>query len=254
VFWGRITPKSSSAKDADELGRNLSVVELPGSWMFLASVLKILAEDLGFTRSAETGTAVLGDGEPIPMLSYGAVEYLMGLDFSDRHVCEFGGGNSTRFWSRRAASVTTLDNDRDWYRALEQDALANVAVHFTEAGGMPDLFRRLGRGFDVIVIDCRDNRYDCCTAARAALNEGGLIILDNSEWYGNCAAYLRDSGLIQVDFHDFRACHHHRTTTSLFLDRAFACQPREAVQPAVPIGGKAASGGNWDRPSRPAKA
>jgi len=250
VFWGRVAPKSSSAGDAEELRRNLSVIELSGAWMFLASALKILSEDLGFARSVESGKAELGDGTPIPMLAYGAVEYLMGLDVSACDVCEFGGGNSTRFWSRRAASVTMLDNDRDWCRALERDALANVTVHHAEPGGLPDLFRGLARQFDIIVIDCRENRYECCRVARPALKNGGLMILDNSEWYPQSAAYLRGSGLIQVDFHDFRACHHHRTTTSLFFDRAFALKPEGPVQPKVPIGGKAVQGGNWDRPAQ----
>ena len=48
---------------------------------------------------------MLGDGRVIPMMSYGLIEYLMGLDLSSFEVLELGGGHSTEFWAQRVRSV-----------------------------------------------------------------------------------------------------------------------------------------------------
>ena len=249
MFWGHVAPKDSSAGAAQELRSNLSIVELPQEVVFGASVLNILEQDLGFLKSIETGEPALGGGDAIPMISYALVEYLMGLDLSRMEVFEFGGGGSTVFWSRRAKSVTTVENSPDWGERIKRLAIGATEVHVVAEGGMPAFFDDLDRSFDIIVIDCRENRFDCAGVARPRLRKGGMIILDNSEWYPNTSKYLRDSDLIEVDFHDFRPCHHHRCTASLYLDREFSPAARGRQLPAIPIGGKAITSGDWDRAS-----
>jgi len=108
----------------------------------------------------------------------------------------------------------------------------------------------VNRTFDIVVIDAAANRYQLAKNALKVLRAGGFVILDNSDWFPNAARVLRESDLIQVDFHDFRPLHHYRCTTSLFLHREFRPKPQSTRLPLPPIGGKDVAATNgWDSPA-----
>jgi hypothetical protein len=230
---------------------NPAVFRMPTAVMMLASVVNVVGNDWGFLKSTETGHAVDSNGRPLPMYSYSAIEYLCGLDFSSKSVFEFGAGYSTLFWSARAKFVRAVEFDRSWMTKLA--APDNCRVDIVRQGGMALHFRHLAESFDIIVVDCGENRYDCCVAAREKLASGGFIILDNSDWYPNSSKFLRDSGLIEVDFFGLRPCHHYAGATSLYLDPAFRPEPAGGRLPLASVGGKDIKSRDWDRPSVPVK-
>src|SRR5205085_491303 len=88
-------------------------------------------------------------------------------------------------------------------------------------------------------------RLKCARRALAKLREGGLIVLDNSDWLPESARVLRQAGLIQVDMSGFAPISGHPQTTSLFFHRAFAFAPRGPRQPLPPPGGVPRV---WERP------
>jgi len=92
-----------------------------------------------------------------------------------------------------------------------------------------------GQGYDVIVIDgiCR---YDCARVAVGRVREGGLVVLDNSDWYPNTAKLLREAGLIQVDFSGLGPINYYSWTTSLFLTREVSLRAKSEIQPQPSIG------------------
>lgn len=209
-----------------------------------APLLAILDDVLGFSRSAWTHASALGDGQPIPMLSYGLIEYLMGLDMRGWDVLEVGGGQSTRFWLSRAQSVRTLEHDAAW--------LPQPHARFTPVPVAPDGYAQAIAAqpgpFDLIVLDCAANRYECAEPCANQLRPGGAIILDNSDWHPNTAALLRGRDLIQIDFPDFRPQHATRAVASLFLHRDFRPVPLGARQPLPALGGlDHASVNAWDQ-------
>ena len=104
MFWTKAIP--SERMNAEQIKRRFEVVEAPDSAIFLASAMNILATALGYKISADQNTSVLGDGRPIPMMSYGVVEYLLGLDLRDLELLELGGGGSRR--SSRALPGATV--------------------------------------------------------------------------------------------------------------------------------------------------
>lgn len=216
--------------------------------MALSCAISILVRDLGFARSAELGQPVDRDGNPVPMYSYSLIEYLAGLDLSSKSVFEFGAGNSTLFWAERAKQVRAAESDAEWVQKLNAAKARHCSVDLVERGAMPGHFRGLETRFDIIVVDCAENRFECCRLAREHLNPGGFIILDNSDWYPNSAKLLRASDLIQIDFHGLRPCHHYACTTSMFIDRAFTPSPRRGRLPLSPLGGKKIVSSNWDCP------
>ncbi|MEQ8661038.1 MAG: SAM-dependent methyltransferase, partial [Gammaproteobacteria bacterium] len=79
-------------------------------------------------------------------------------------------------------------------------------------------------------------RLDCARACVDRLKPGGLIILDNSDWFVATARYLREQGFLQVDMHGFGPINNYTWCTSLFFSRDFAWTPRHPQQPAHGIG------------------
>ena len=77
------------------LNNDPNIIKTPISSVFLASVLTLLSEDLGLRRSSDTNESKLGDGTPVPMMSFALIEYLNGLDLKGFDVLEIGGGLST---------------------------------------------------------------------------------------------------------------------------------------------------------------
>jgi predicted O-methyltransferase YrrM len=250
LLW---TPVSAQGPRADEAAvrRDFGVVELSREAAFIASATEILRREFGYTLSLSRNESVLGDGRPAPMMSYGLVEYLMSLDLSGQSVLEIGGGQSTLFWAARVQSVVTLEHDREWAARISGDRPANIRIVEVAPDGYVGALAALDETFDMIVIDCAANRFEAARAAAPKLRAGGMIVLDNSDWHPNTAALLRGLDLIQVDYPDFRALHHFRCTTSLFLHRDFRPVPNGQRLPPVPLGGKDIAPVNqWDQPPK----
>lgn len=236
MFWGWLKPKSQSAAEVARLQNDPNIVSAPLGAVFLTSAMNILGEGLGFRASAESNEGLLGT-KPAPIFSYGLIEYLDGLDLSAFDVLEIGGGGSTAFWVERAASVTTLETDAAWAETTKaRNPTATVEV--AAAAELPNRIAAQTRSFGLIVIDPKANRLACARAALLKLAPGGFAILDNSDWYPNASRALREAGLIEVDFHDFRPAHHFRATTSIYLHPEFRPTPKKERLPLTPIGGK----------------
>jgi len=164
------------------------------------------AQRLGFMRSAFAGRAMDRNGAPLPWYTYSSIAFLDQMDFSDRSVLEFGGGQSTLWWAARAASVTTIESDPEWFAMLRDIVPGNVTLCNAKADTTDAylaIVRRLfeewgGRHFDIIAIDGRARRA-LVPLALAALGEGGAVLYDNSEQRGAWAS-LKDSGLQRTDF------------------------------------------------------
>ncbi len=250
MFWTKAIP--TAQMNVEQVRRNFEVIEAPDSAIFLASAMNILADGLGYKASLEQRACVLGDGRPIPMMSYSLVEYLLGLDLAAFDLLELGGGSSTQFWAGRTQSVVTLETNPEWMKLLQAHPLPNLEARLSTPDAMANDMAALARSFDAVVIDAAANRFQLAKGAIAILRPGGFVILDNSDWYPNAARLLREADLIQIDFHDFRPAHHYRCTTSLFLHREFRPKPSSARLPQAPIGGKDVAATNqWDLPARP---
>jgi SAM-dependent methyltransferase len=248
MFWTHLIPGTRRGEDAEGLRNHPNVHELPRGLMFMASALNILGRDLGFLQSAEQDVAAWGDGEAIPLMSYSFIEYVSGLALQSFDCLELGGGRSTQFWTKRMRKVVTLETDAALVKRLAEGKPANLQLAHIEAAEFAEAVGRFGP-FDAVIIDASANRVACARSAVRILKPGGLIVLDNSDWYPNAARVLREADLIQVDFHDFRPCHHYRCTTSMFLHREFRPQPKGERLPLQPLGGKTPTEPNgWDVP------
>jgi len=228
----------------------IGFLDLPDSWVYMLSCMKILAEDYGFITSKEEDVPCDSSGEAIPLYSYPMIEYLCQLDYKDKSIFEYGAGQSSIFWRKRARSVVSVENNAEWYEKVKTDAVDNQQIILREQQkSFIDSIFEYEHGFDVIIVDGAENRYECAVNAVKKLNSGGFIILDNSDWHFQAAEFLRGNDLIQIDMSGFKPTNHHTSTTSLFMHREFDFKPAGSRQPLKPVGGMEIHSG-WDDPIR----
>lgn len=245
MFWGSFS--AAQASD-DRLLRHPEAIEMPRAEMFLASCSNILRNVYGYATAVEKGYATDVKGNPLPLFTYPAIEYLQQLDLKDKIIFEYGAGGSTLFWQQRAKAVISVENNPDWYKHLKPQLGENVQLFLVEGDDFPWSIERQPMQLDVIVIDSAGYRYDCGSAAINKLNRGGLIILDNADWHPNTAALLRQHGLLQVDMTGFKPGECHTSTTSLFFHREFSFNATAGRQPHYGMGAKLIHSADWDKP------
>jgi hypothetical protein len=188
----------------------------------------------GRYRTAATGRCVDRDGNPIPWITYPAIEYLSQLDFRQQLIFEFGSGYSTLYWARRARRVVAVEHDSSWIGKLGPLPPNAECLLQPDPAAYPDTLLSLDEPADVIVIDGIE-RQRCAERAMSRLNKGGLVILDNADWHLDTARYLREQGLIEVDMHGFVPINGNTSTTALFFARDFDRQPLDGHQPKPSI-------------------
>ncbi len=217
----RNTIAAQSAKDKP----SAPVAEPP------SGAARVLAEDFGHTRTAAEWLCVDQAGDPVPWYTYPAIEYLRGLDFSEKDVFEYGSGYSTLFWSRHAREIVAVEHDSEWHARMSPMIPQNVSYRLLpEKEAYLEAIDECPRLFDVVIID-GEHREECVSFALAKLKEDGLIILDNSDWFVGVASLLRAADLIQVDMQGFGPINPYTWTTSLFFRRGTALRPSHARQP-----------------------
>lgn len=159
-------------------------------------------------------------GEATPWFSYPCLHMLPRVMGKDSRVMEYGGGQSTIWWSKRVAEVVSVDHDREWHariagqldtplllreagHALEPELEARLAPFYEleladhTTGDLEQDMRsgaetrpfhayaaemmRHPRGyFDIAVVDGAA-RVLCAWVAAQCLGENGIVILDNSD-------------------------------------------------------------------------
>jgi hypothetical protein len=189
----------------------------------------------GLYRAMVTDGPVEIDGQPTPWFTLPAVSYIRSMDLSSHRVFEWGSGLSTVFWAARAASVTSVEDNEDWFLRMKPK-LESGNVDYRLVMEEAAYVSAVGEDFyDLIVID-GSHRERCAETAASRLSPHGLIILDNSEWHPLAAETLRGAGLIEVDFAGLSAANSYTSVTSLFVRPTF--RPTFATDhPPVPIGG-----------------
>jgi predicted O-methyltransferase YrrM len=152
--------------------------------------------------------------------------------FDDKNVLEFGGGQSTIWWSRHARSVLTIEADKHWLELLQPRLSANVVIHHVPVDQatrttqpIKELIDRNSiRKFDVIIIDGH-LRKELTTLAFNYLAPNGAIILDNSEGFGFYDE-TRDRNCRRIDFFGFTPSVSLRHCTSIvFVGDCFLLRP-----------------------------
>lgn len=217
---------------ATEVEPVVKTVEVPVS----DPKLDILNNGWGHELSWRNRRAMDRDGEPLPWFTYPAIEYFSQLDFSRARIFEWGAGSSSLWWSRHAREVISVERNPEWHEFVKGQLRENMTLHLASDDPAYEEVVLGYEDLDVIVID-GEMRRECAVRAAGRLAQGGLIILDNSDWYTKAAAELRAQGFAQVDFNGFGPVNNYTWTTSLFMRAEFKFSPLHERLPMHAIGG-----------------
>lgn len=203
----------------------------------IISILKILFFDYGLLRSVIRESAVDFNGTPLPWYTYPTIEYLKSFDLSDKIVFEWGCGNSSHFWATRCKEVFSCESDERWYdRVVVRKAKNQEIFLCKDEGSYVKQIEKLDSRFDIVVIDGKF-RKSCAEKAIDYLNDGGIIILDNSDWYPETSGFLRSKCFFQIDFTGFGPINGYTWTTAFFIKFDLAMDRLPSYLFHHPIGG-----------------
>lgn len=210
---------------------------LPNGIRTALRCLKLLELDYGHIFTSRKCASIDKNGAPIPWYTYPAIEFLVQLDFTNNTVFEYGSGYSTLFWGGRSKKVISIEDNEEWYNKISENKSENINVELIlDKDSYIKAIRNYDEKFSIIVID-GSYRYECAKEAVGKLEPGGMIILDNSDWFVRTAGLVRQANLIQIDMSGFGPINAYTWTTSFFLDREFAFKPIRGYQPLCSIGG-----------------
>jgi predicted O-methyltransferase YrrM len=128
-----------------------------------------------------------------PWLTPAAVRFLETRLKPADLVFEWGAGRSTLWTARRVKRVISVEHDPAWFRRIRSRAtrrgLGNLEIKLVEDAQRPDCAIRYVEAiyefeekFDVISVDGL-HRERCALAALEKIKPGGMVLLDNANWY-----------------------------------------------------------------------
>lgn len=192
----------------------------------------ILAREYGQFKTIRRWECVDSANAKIPWYTYPAIEYLDNIDFSDKIVFEYGSGDSSAYWARKAKLVRSAEHNKEWYEKIKNEIAENQIIELCEnEKDYLDAINKIPGQIDVIIID-GVYREKCARLVQDHLSDGGIVILDNADWYKETSKYLREKlDLLEVDFHGFGPINSYTWTTSIFFTRSARFQPVNNSQP-----------------------
>jgi hypothetical protein len=195
-----------------------------------------LSDKYAHLKSARLQSCVDKRDRPLPWYTYPAIDFIAQLDWRNKDVFEYGSGNSTLFWSQLARRVVSVESDPAWYSKIQSQLSSTSTILLKpEEDAYCRSIEDVGADFDVIVVDGLW-RFKCARVSRRFLRPGGLVILDNSDWYPKTSEFLRNSGLLEVDMTGFGPINAYTWTTSLYFSRDFVGEPLHGRQPTPGVG------------------
>jgi hypothetical protein len=184
------------------------LVELAGDYLQLN----------GWFTSLRLGRSVDADGNPVPWITYPAIEMLKRMDTRDARVFEYGTGNSSLWWAARAREVVSVEYDPNWQRFLSHPLTDRNRVRVIEKGAelSPEIAQWLEREFFDKNLDpepaykygpspsvaCRPFMAYAASLLQYPIGYFDVIVIDGAarvlcSWLSTSA--LADDGLIVFD-------------------------------------------------------
>ena len=121
-----------------------------------------------------------------PYYTQPSLEIIEYFDFSDKRILELGMGASTIWWSKKAESVVSVDDNEFWYNiileGLAEKNCKNVQTIFADSFDSYTMPLREMGCFDVIVVDGSFRKECLELISKQNLVEGGMVIFDNFEF------------------------------------------------------------------------
>ncbi len=177
-------------------------------------------KEIGWINSFKHQMPIAQNDNPLPWVTYGFMDFISGRLNNTMDIFEFGPGNSTMWYAAKVNTVTSIEHDNHWFEKIKGDMPDNANINYKKLiydGEYSKFPNTLGRQFDVVIVDGRD-RVNCMKNALNAINETGVIILDDSEreYYKDGIEFLRVQEFKQIDFWGISPGLFYKKCTSIF--------------------------------------
>lgn len=173
----------------------------------------------GWEASATTYASIDKDFNPIPWITYPAIDFLSRRITRDLKVFEYGSGNSTLWWAKHTSTVSSVEHDLNWYNKVKSEIPNNASIRHVELSYDGEYCRALqcGQDWNVIVVDGRD-RVNCLKQSINNISDNGIIVLDNSdrEEYQEGIDFLIGHGYRKIEFRGLAPIVTYISETSIF--------------------------------------
>lgn len=182
--------------------------------------IKGYLSEIGWFKSFDSKSPVDAYSEPIPWVTYSFIDFIAERIRKEHVIFEFGSGNSTFYYAKRALKVVSVEHDKSWFDKISAAKPTNSDMIYCElkpAGDYCKMPVSMGQKFDIIIVDGRD-RVNCCYQSLAALSESGVLVLDDSERekYSEAIVFLKNEGFKELSFSGISPGLFYRKSTSVF--------------------------------------
>jgi hypothetical protein len=176
--------------------------------------------EIGWFRAFNSRSPLGADGEPIPWVTYSFIDFIADRIQKEHKIFEFGSGNSTLYYAKRAGTVVSVEHDKEWFDKITTGKPSNSEMVFCELesnGAYSKMPTSRDQKFDIIIVDGRD-RVNCCYHSLSALSESGVVVLDDSERlkYQDGRTFLLENGFKELSFSGISPGLFYRKSTSVF--------------------------------------
>lgn len=121
------------------------------------------------------------NGLVFPYYTKPFLDELSTWDLSDKIVFEYGCGSSSQWWANKCKKLYGVENNREYFDTVTKEIgdIADIKFQERPVAFVGSIFN--GVKYDIVIIDCDpvSLRDECIGAALYALNDGGILVLDN---------------------------------------------------------------------------
>ena len=176
--------------------------------------------EIGWIEAFKKQLPIDKDGAPLPWVTYSFIDFISNRLDKTMDVFEYGAGNSTLWYAKKTNSVTSVENDKQWFEKIKNRMPNNVQIYYEELlyGEKYSKFsKNLEIKFDIIIVDGRD-RVNSMKSAIHSIKPGGVIVLDDSERviYKDGIDFLMNAGFKKIDFSGISPGLFYKKSTTIF--------------------------------------
>jgi hypothetical protein len=156
----------------------------------------------------------------LPWITFDAVRFLRPRLTPQTRLFEYGSGHSTLFWAESGLKeIYSVEDSEKWSQIVGNRLRAYPSVHMIHEDDKQSYIHSIDMipgEFDIILVD-RSHRRECTEAAIGRLREGGLLVVDNTDWhwYSNFDQHV-PSDWPRRDFPGFVPFLGHRSQTTVW--------------------------------------
>jgi SAM-dependent methyltransferase len=174
----------------------------------------------GWFDAHKNKSSVDTQGKPIPWCTYSFNDFIDGRLENSFDILEFGSGNGTLYYAKKANKVKAIENNKDWFGKVKKSMPDNVELIYKECvpnGEYSKICSLSNDKFDLIIVDGRD-RVNCVKNSYKFLKDDGVLILDDSERekYSEAFELLISEGFKNIGFTGISPGNFYNKMTTIF--------------------------------------